>query len=130
MKRFLSAALVAAGLLSASAAVAGYKYAYPALVDTVGRYAAGTMGGTRNSANAVEYIICSNVATNTGIRYAQCYAKNAAGVFGSCYTTDPAIIAVVSTLQGDSYFYFAWDAGGNCANVSVYNGSYPAPKQP
>jgi hypothetical protein len=39
------------------------------------------------------------------------------------------LISTLSTMMSDAHLMFAWDASGNCTQVSVQNASFYAPKQ-
>ena len=58
-----------------------------------------------------------------------CYATDARGVSGFCLTSDPALLAVIATLQGDSLVNFNWNANGVCIQVDVRQGSSLEPKR-
>jgi hypothetical protein len=125
MKRLIAVAF----LLSAiTAATAGYKSAYNVSVDTTYRHAYGSLGKARNSADSVQYIGCSSVS-HVGYVYATCWARDAAGTYGSCLTEDADLIQATRSLPSDGYLSINWDASSNCTQIIVYNASYYEPKQ-
>jgi hypothetical protein len=67
----------------------------------------------RDSADAVQYIGCSNAAS-AGSTIVLCEAQDAAGVYRTCVTTDVNMVATARSLSESSHLYFQWDASGNC----------------
>jgi hypothetical protein len=125
---------VLAGFLVAAGSVhAGFKL--PPNVVQVYRYTdgtgtvAGTLSDTRASADDVAYLDCYYTAY-PGYRFARCYALDASSTFGSCWTSDPAILAAIETIKSDTSMSFAWNANGSCAYVQTSTSSLTAPKQP
>lgn len=91
--------------------------------------ASGSLGSARASADMLQYIGCyvyGNEAYN--FRSVTCYARNEKGVTATCYTDNPAIVDVASSLNGDSYLRFVF-SGSRCITIRVDNMSYEAPKQ-
>lgn len=121
-----------AALLTASTAVAGYRWNYPVTIDLASSTVTGSLGSTRNSANGTEWIGCGVTAQPTKL-YAICYAQDAAGGRASCYAdgaTSPSMVSTIAALNGDGFVSFSWDANGNCTKVLVSARSYWDPKAP
>jgi hypothetical protein len=121
-------------LLIVQGARAGYKLPAGVYIDTASRYAVGTLGAARNSADTVQYISCSRTASVSGGNNVSCAARNADAtpITVSCFVTDPAQVAALSpaleAMNGDSRVYFYWDSAGRCTNIVVQNSSYFEPK--
>lgn len=90
--------------------------------DTKG-FAYGDLGYARNTADTVQYIGCSV----TGV-IAVCAARDSTGLTRSCSTSDPDLMALARSLNGDSYLSFSWDGSGFCTTLQVRNYSWLAPK--
>jgi len=122
-RRVLAIAVVSS--MFASAALAGGKTSYQVTINDTGvkPYATGDLGYVRNTADQVQYIGCETTAV-----LASCYAVNSAGLYKSCSTTDPALIDLVHSLNGDSTLYFSWNTSGNCTVIRVRTDSLNAPK--
>ncbi|TXH73604.1 MAG: hypothetical protein E6Q88_05170 [Lysobacteraceae bacterium] len=122
MKNAITTAMIAVLLTSAAAAYAGTRAQVQVTVNATSRYAYGAMADARGSADTVQQINC---ATNTTL--ANCWMVNSAGVGGSCYTTDPAMINVIRGISGESYVYIKWNTDGSCSYVLVQNSSFMKP---
>lgn len=121
-------ALAALPILCVGAyAYAGAKYVFPVTVNAANQHAQGSLGSTRNSADAGTYIGCYVTAQPGSSTSATCYAKDPTS-HGNCFTTNSAMVAAVESVQGDSWISFDWDASGNCTRVVVDNGSGNEPK--
>jgi len=120
---------VIAGLLALTAGtgavIAGAKQYFPLSIDPVNRSASGGLAETHNTADTTSYAECGSSST-TGY----CTFRNPAGTFYSCFTTDPAQIAVIRSMSPDSTFYVAWDTAGVCTYVLSYASSRVAPRSP
>ncbi len=123
--------LVVAGaiLMAAGAASAGYKNVTGAVrmsrndVDYSG-FASGTLSFVRSSSDAYQRIYCYTYPT-----YGACVAFPNTQTSGiSCSTQDPAMLAVMRSVNGDSSVFFQADSAGACVNVVVYNDSANMPK--
>ena len=119
--------IMAAVLGAASVALAGEKASYPVVVGD--SYAYGTTGSARNSADTQQKIGCE-IWAGPGYRNAYCAARNSSGVQRSCWTDDPQMLEVASTVTTDSYISFSFNTGGACTFIFVRNGSEMGPKQP
>ncbi|RKH57233.1 hypothetical protein [Corallococcus llansteffanensis] len=132
MKRFtksfgMSVALV---LLAAPVVYAGSKTTFNLIINTTSRYAEGSMGSTRNTADAVQRIYCRSDADATGAETMRCFATNLAGVTVTCNSSSPVLIRSLQAAGDESYVSFSWDASGICQSFDVLKGSHLAPKDP
>jgi hypothetical protein len=128
MKRKILGFLGAAGLLTlAVTASAGYRSTNPVYVSLSGRYAYGSLGSVRASSDVNEYIGCS---LNSNGAICCRAADSTAYQVPECCTSNPstAMQTAVSSLHGDSYLYFTWDANWNCNYIYVENNSMFLPK--
>jgi hypothetical protein len=105
---------LALGVVS-SLAIAGTVNHVQVFVDSATRTAYGSMTGARFSADATQTIGCMLV--NSGSPYGWCLSRNAAGVYGSCTTTDPMHMQQITGLSNESYLYYQWDATGKCTYI-------------
>jgi len=128
--RFLKISLLMAVALFVNTAIAGVKFSGNVYIDAVSRYAYGSLGTARNSADGYSWVTCGVQSGTTGSMYASCYAVNASGVSASCGTTNANLVAVVATLEGDSSISFQWDSSGLCTYISVGQSSAAEPKKP
>jgi hypothetical protein len=85
-----------------------------------GSYAKGSMVGTRYSADAVQYIGCTATATSTRTG---CYARNTAGIYLYCSSTNGAIYDTVQAMTDSSSIQIQVDSSGNCTSINIYHGS-------
>ena len=119
MKRRNTRMLLAAVLsLFAATTQAGYDGNFPVVIDDAYRQAFGTLVATRRSADNVQKLGCTIKSDNV-----LCYATNAAGVYRTCLTTDPALMAVARSLTSESYLWFIWNTAGTCTSITVGLGS-------
>src|SRR5262245_46229534 len=133
MKRNILTAIL--GSLLAATAFAGRQNPVTVqIIDTWdpvyenGRSATGTLGGTYNSPNNVEYVGCSLHTVAAG-NYARCYARNAANLYRTCFTWDPAQIDIIREIRSDSQIYFQWNEDGSCRRVWVAQRAENPPKR-
>ena len=117
-----------AGLASAGASVA------PEPVLITGSYSArGSMRGARNSTDSQQYITCSlhHIAGNR-LPLVACSARDAAGHFLSCTSSDPIQADMVASIRPESSIYFSVLNGYSCGELWVTNDSRsldgPAPR--
>jgi hypothetical protein len=89
----------------------------------------GALGGTRNTDNSVEFLGCMIQAGVWGTD-ASCFARDAAGAYGGCYTADPVLVEVIKGMTSDPFLYFTWNAQGRCTSVSITTASYDGPELP
>jgi hypothetical protein len=127
---------VAALAVSASVMAGVRSTLRTVVVNQTTRFAEGQLAGARASSDGNQYIGCSTWAKDDlpgqdggGSRQGICYATDARGVSGFCLTSDPALLAVIATLQGDSLVNFNWNASGACIQVDVRQGSSLEPKR-
>ena len=128
MKRsiFGVAALAIGGSLALTAmAHAGAQWWWPIYVDRTGRSASGALATVRSMPDSNSLIGCALFATS-----ADCVASDASGMWVSCVTSDPAHVATLRALNGDSMLAFTWDANGVCTSFQLENVSAYAPKAP
>ncbi|KFA90647.1 hypothetical protein [Archangium violaceum] len=122
----------AATALLGMTAWAGLKYTRTVSV-TLGSNGSGSASGSladaRNSPDSVQYIGCETYVYG-GSPEVLCWAQASNGVFGSCYSSNPAIVAALQSIKGDSELGFNWNSSSECTFVSVANHSYLAPKNP
>jgi hypothetical protein len=125
--------ILAALVAMSAAASAGAKWTYTiSAVDLGGGYKIvwGSMGSARNSADSIQYLSCE-VSTNVSGNYSNvyCYAREASGVYTSCFSSNDKAIATVGTITDSSYINFTVDPNGNCTGITVRAASYLAPSQ-
>jgi hypothetical protein len=119
MKRFVKIAISSVLLSAAVVAYAGSRSHVFVQVDTVNRYAFGAMTDARGSSDPYQQINCY---TGTGI--AGCLFVNAAGVAGSCYTFNPALIEQIRSISGESYVNISWNPDNTCSYITIQNMSW------
>jgi hypothetical protein len=122
-KGIAAAALIASAFSTAAFAGLHTEMEVTVRPDPEFAFAAGSLGTARNTPDSVQWIGCSS-----GGNYASCTAVDAKGLMGSCSTSNPAHIAAIHSLNGDSQIVFAWDGTGKCLWVSVRNYSFTPPK--
>jgi hypothetical protein len=110
------------------ASYAGQKLAYPVVIGS--NYAYGTLGTARNSADANQLIGCWAYSSRGQAPFMDCSARNSAGTYVVCSSTDPDFVAQARSVKGDSYVYFSWDSTGTCISLDVEHFSSWEPKQP
>jgi hypothetical protein len=110
-------------------ALAGEKVSTPVSVDLVARWAHGSAGTARNSADAVQKIWCG-VSGNGAYASVQCVARTSSGRSATCFSAEPtaAILQAAAAVKGDSWVWFEWDAAGQCTVVEAKSGSSFEPK--
>jgi len=86
-------------------------------------FASGDLGYVRNTPDTVQYIGCQSSQSS-----GSCWAKNAAGEYKTCVTSDAAMLAVIRSLNGDGHLMFGWNGDGSCREVRVTHDSRYAPK--
>lgn len=124
MRKGFLTAMVALGMAATTAtALAGLKINSTVTVNTTSRYATGALGSARNSADSVQYIGCS-VTDSAGSAFVSCSARNSAGRFASCTSSDVGKVSAASSINSDSYIYFRYDSSGVCTYLSVSTFSY------
>jgi hypothetical protein len=108
-----------------STAFAGLKSSQEVIISTsaLKPYATGDVGYVRNTLDSTQYIGCEYTATA-----GDCFAVNSAGLYKTCSTTDPALLEVMHSINGDSNLFFSWNTDGTCKSIRVEQDSMPAPK--
>jgi hypothetical protein len=125
----LAATCASTVLLASPSALAGLKTFGDVSINDSAMVASGELGAARSTTDTRQYLSCQTAA-DTGSSLGQCFAVDANGVFRSCYTFNPQLVATIRSLNGDSYLVFDWNANGECTGVIVYNGSDTPPKAP
>ncbi len=121
----LVAAMGLSFLPFAGTARGGLKIDSPVSVASTADYAYGYgyAGTARNSPDSKQYLYC----TTTG-GYLLCGGGDASGNTAYCISTNPDLIRVGGTANGDSYIYFTASATGECEYVEIDQFSYTPPK--
>ncbi len=121
---------VVALVLAGTSAWAGMKAGNQGVtIDTTNRWASGSLGGARNSADANQHIGCRVIGYSVGVATATCYANDATNsTTVTCSSTVASVVQAAATVSDSSWVRFDWDANGNCTTVNVYNNSYFEPK--
>ena len=114
--------------LGGGPALAGYKESDAVSINATSRYATGSLGGARNSANSIEYVLLMYQASAAGSESLVVYMRSAAGQTAACFTTSPALLAIGRSISGDSYVSVNWDASAKCTSLEVRATSYHPPK--
>lgn len=119
-----------ASLTVCSLAHGGAKYPYPVHVETAYRYAYGSMGSARNSADTTTFIQCYMTAQPGYAVTGGCEAREASGVSASCFfANSPFHEKVLAGMNGDSEIFFTWTPDGMCDSLQVVSGSQYEPKK-
>lgn len=114
-------------LLAAGLTHAGTKYYLPVSVGST--YAWGSIGDARASSEPLQFIGCM-IQMSTA-NSASCSARDAAGDYLTCYTTDPDLIAAAAAVSSDSVVEFYLASGtSTCRTINIINASQYAPRQP
>jgi hypothetical protein len=122
--------LALVSVLAGTVAYAGFKTHWPVYIDSTWHNAYGTLGSTRNTADLDSYITCTVYTYKSGPTvYTYCVAQSA-GAYGSCWSSQPHIAQVATSVSGDSFISFYWDAATNeCTYLEVANSSSYEPKR-
>jgi hypothetical protein len=122
--------IVVCGVLAlGGVALGGQQWGNPVEVNLSAGYARGSLGDARSSADFVQMIGCYN-SSGPGYAVVACEAQDASGVYKSCATSDPYMVASARSIGAGSYVFFRWDASGNCTAVHVTNYSTIRPMTP
>jgi hypothetical protein len=127
MKRYrlgLCALGFASALLASTGVLAGFRSAQQVVIADAERLANGDLGYVANTADTTQYIGCYSLGVS-----GSCYARDRTGLARSCSTSDSTLLAVIRSLNGDSYLTFWWDTSGRCTSIRVDNGSLQVPKK-
>ncbi len=122
MKRMIKVGALLILAASASLSYAGARYQNQVYVSQQNRVAYGSLVDARGSADNQQYIGCYVYNGQAG-----CYAIDASGFGGSCYTTDAATIATIRSVSSESIVYFTWNNDGTCNYMQTNNISYGKP---
>lgn len=128
-------AVAVSAFLVSSVVLAGPRYSVPGV--TIDKYADGsgrfygTLGGTRNSSNAIERLSCSvsrsepNPAASNPVRstFVSCGARDKRNVSVSCISTQESAADALAGLSNDGLLDVSYDARGNCTSITVYESS-------
>lgn len=100
-------------------ALAGVGYSSSSsVVRVTGNWADGVLAATRASPDSIAYQLCT-VYTTASSEHARCSARDTAGDYLTCYTSDPRFIAAIRSVQPESRLYFR-AASGYCDWVEVH----------
>lgn len=90
-----------------------------------GQWADGAVRHTRDSSDTTAYIFCTVYSTTTS-DFGRCSARDPAGDYVTCQTTEPRMVAAMRSLQPESRIYFS-ASGGTCTWVEVHMDSSRLP---
>ncbi|MFL6647894.1 MAG: hypothetical protein ACJ8KO_08020, partial [Sulfurifustaceae bacterium] len=99
------------------------------VINTSSRFVNADLGYVRNTADTTQYIGCE-VYSSGSTPTAYCFARDAAGTYVACSTSNSALVNVAASLKSDGYLYFQWDTSSNCTFIEQSTASYTAPKGP
>lgn len=91
---------------------AGYKENYTVVI-TPDSFE-GVLSSVRNSANNTEYIGCWTEGDNSG----GCSARNSAGTYKLCTTTNQVFLSTMRAINQDSFVGVRYN-GGTCTAITV-----------
>jgi hypothetical protein len=130
--------VAAVAMLGVSASVtAGFRHTNrTVIVNQTTRYAEGQLAGARASSDGTQYIGCNTWARDDlpgqdggASRHGVCYVSDARGVSAVCVTSEPALLDVIASIQGDSWINFTWNANNACINIESRQASSQEPKR-
>jgi hypothetical protein len=124
----LALAIALSAGLATSVSWAGMRSISSVYVTTTNRYAAGSLGSARNSADSMQYIGCETTATDASA-YVSCVARNSAGTAAYCYSTSSNLVAAARAINGDAHLSFNWNDQGECTQIRATSSSQYEPKQ-
>jgi hypothetical protein len=116
-------------LVSAGTAVAGFKTGQQVVISTTSRFANADIGYVHNTPDTTQYIGCEVYAYTTQL-YAYCYARDLAGTYAGCSTSNVNLVNAAASINPDSYLLFYWDAAGACTFIAQHTQSQTATKAP
>lgn len=124
MKRTL---VLAALLLTSSAAFAGFRGVNGVVINTSTRYAGGNMSDARSSGDPYSRVA---IELNGTASYQNAYAEfwDAQNHFAYCWTSNAQLISLLASAKSDAFVAAYWDASGQCTQVYVGNDTGAAPK--
>jgi len=109
---------VSAGLIYKTNGV--YIYTNP---DSSGLFV-GTIGGTRNTSDSIQYIECFNDGA-----IASCSARDLKRKEVKCATDKPDLINTIRSLTNSSSLQVNFNSQGICTSIAVFVGSKYQPKR-
>jgi hypothetical protein len=112
------------GLLASASALAGFHSGQAVVIIDAYHLVNGDLGYVHNTSDPNELIGCQNYGDS-----GYCYARNTAGIYRACSTSDPALVRAIRSLQSDSYLIFYWSDSGYCTNIYVETDSTTVPKR-
>jgi hypothetical protein len=112
-------------VLTPAVAYAGYTHAYPPTIS--GSSAYGSVVSARGTADANAMVSCSTHNYPAGGAWGTCNVTTSTGVSASCFTSDPAVLTAMRSLDNQSYLQITWDGTGQCTEVFVATGSLYKP---
>jgi hypothetical protein len=119
----ISAAALGMSLLLSGPASAGQKDTPQVTIGPSSTYAGGSLVGARYSGDSVQYIGCTAYMSWSG-PWTSCYAKDKAGKYFLCNSSDPKWHEVLQAMTDSSYLYITANAQyGTCTYISVDNSS-------
>ena len=128
----LSSLLVLA--IGVGIAHAGYSTSYYVTFQYGSQYdyASGNLRAARTASDMNQYIGCTRYTnlTTGAAPYMLCFARNSAGNYLSCQTSDPNLMRTAELINSSSYLYFFGSKfDSTCAAITVTNASYFLPNQ-
>ena len=118
--------------IGAGVAHAGYSanYYVSTFKSTTTTLSSGNLRAVRTAPDSSQYIGCTRYSYNTGSVSVVCFARDAAGVYSSCTSTDPGMIRTAELLNPASYVSFQfYNTESICANIIATNASSYLPAQ-
>ncbi len=117
-------------LICGTAALAGTRVGYSDCeINLSSRLAHCNLADARDATSGSTYVKCELSTYSTGTQqYVHCQARNAAGDFAYCSSTNPNFVSVVQAMGDDSLIYFKWDANYACTYLEIDNSSVYAPR--
>ena len=129
----LAVAALVAGVGLSGTAQAGAKGANNVYVSASSRVAQGDLGQARSTADSTQFLGCYTQSyrnASGAFEQVNCQARDTAGVYYSCWATEPELVRAARAISGDSFLFFAGDAAGKCTSILVDQSSLYQPKQP
>jgi hypothetical protein len=96
------------------------------------QYASGNLRAARTASDVNQFIGCSHYAnlTTGAAPYILCFARNSAGTYLTCQTSDPSLMRTAELINSSSYLYFMVSKfDSTCSAITVTNASYFLPAQ-
>jgi len=115
-------------VLLCTAALGGTRSTAEVYINQTSKYAQGSLGSARNSADSNQYIGCS--VTND---YVYCSARNAAGTWVHCDVYSSSMALTARGIGSSGYIQFSWlgsSTSGDCNSLTLSHNSMYEPKDP